>query len=195
MEVAFEQEKGKGGQIDIGGRVKQIRKRQGMSQKEMATLVGVAPSTISQIESGTTYPSIPAVFKIAQVLNVPAAAFFREQDPKADRVVLSGGASVNFPDLPRQNISGHRLSPPDFEADAEPYLIEIPEGKKLSSHFFVHKGEELGYVLNGSLELKVGNRLHQATVGDVIYLTSDHPLSWQNTGAETARLLWIKIVK
>jgi transcriptional regulator with XRE-family HTH domain len=193
MEVAFEKEKGKRGNIDIGERVKKIRKRKTMSQKEMATLVGVTPSTISQIESGTIYPSIPALFKIAQVLDVPTAAFFKDRSTTADRIVLSGRSPIHFPELPKQDVSGYRLSPPDFETAAEPYLIEIPEGKKLPAHFFIHKGEEMGYVLNGSLELKIGNHVHQATAGDVIYLTSDHPAHWQNTGTETVRMFWIKI--
>ncbi len=63
LDVAFETETGKGGNIDLGGRVKQIRNRQSMPQKELAALVGVTPSTISQIESGTIYPSLPALFK------------------------------------------------------------------------------------------------------------------------------------
>jgi DNA-binding XRE family transcriptional regulator/KaiC/GvpD/RAD55 family RecA-like ATPase/quercetin dioxygenase-like cupin family protein len=193
MEVAFEIETGKGGKIDIGGRMKQIRQRQAFSQKEIAGLVGVTPSTISQIESGTIYPSIPALFKIAQVLNVPAAAFFRDRGRGGGQVVFSDGTPVNFSDLPKQSVSGVRLSPPDFEAGAEPYLIEIPPGEKLPSHFFVHKGEEMGYVLNGSLELKIGNRFHRADAGDIIYLTADHPDQWKNTDTETARLLWVKV--
>ncbi|BBO82871.1 hypothetical protein DSCO28_34370 [Desulfosarcina ovata subsp. sediminis] len=194
-DVVFEMESGKGGTIDIGGRVKEIRKRQAMPQKEMAALVGVTPSTISQIESGTIYPSIPALFKIAQVLQVPAAAFLKEQAGSADRVVFSGGTPIGLADFPKQDIIGYRLCPPDFETDADPYLIEIPAGKKLQAHFFIHKGEELGYVLSGSLELKIGNRVHRAGIGDVVYLTTTLPSYWKNTGNETARMLWVKIMK
>ena len=195
LDVAFEGETGKCGNIDLGGRVKQIRKRQAMPQKELAALVGVTPSTISQIESGTIYPSVPALFKIAQVLDVPVAAFFRDRSARANRIVLSGGSPVSFTDISKQDITGYRLVPPDFESSAEPYLIEIPAGKKLPSHFFIHKGEELGYLLNGGLELKVGNQIHRAGVGDVVYLATDHPTLWKNTGTEPARLLWVKIMK
>ncbi len=196
LDVDFETETGKGGHVDLGGRVKQIRNRQSMSQKELAGLVGVTPSTISQIESGTIYPSIPALFKIAQVLNVSAATFFRDRPTAAERVVFSGGGSpIGFSDLPKPDISGYRLSPPDFEADAEPSLIEIPAGKKLSGHFFIHKGQELGYVISGRLELSIGGRTHRAAAGDVIYLVADLPAHWKNIGDDTARLLWIKIRK
>ncbi len=196
LDVVFEKDTGKGGNIDIGGRVKQIRKRQAMPQKELAALVGVTPSTISQIESGSIYPSLPALFKIAQVLNAPVAALFQDRSAGADQVVFSGGGTqINFSDLPKRDLAGYRLSPADFDADAEPYLIEIPAGKKLPAHFFIHKGQEMGYLIEGGLELKIGNRLHQVGPGDVIYLTRELPSHWKNTGKVTARLLWVKIRK
>jgi quercetin dioxygenase-like cupin family protein len=111
-------------------------------------------------------------------------------------VVFSGGGTrISFPDLPKPDAAGYRLFPADFDADAEPYLIEIPAGKKLSAHFFIHKGQEMGYLLDGSMELKIGNRLHSAKSGDVIYLTREVPSQWKNTGKGTARLLWVKIRK
>ena len=194
LDVAFETETGKGGNIDLGGRVKQIRNRQAMPQKELAALVGVTPSTISQIESGTIYPSLPGLFKIAQVLNVPVAAFFQERTDAAGQAVFSGKAArVPLADLPKGDVSGYRLFPADVDADAEPYLIEIPSGKKLSAHFFAHKGQELGYLLEGHLELKIGSRLYPAGPGDVILLAREFPSQWRNTGKEVARLLWVKI--
>jgi transcriptional regulator with XRE-family HTH domain/KaiC/GvpD/RAD55 family RecA-like ATPase len=194
LDISFEMGKARGGNIDLGSRVKQIRSRQAMSQKKLAGLVGVTPSTISQIESGTIYPSIPALYKIAQVLNVAVATFFREHGNPVKPVVFSGGGTpVQFADLSKQEILGYRLLPSDYETDTEPYLIDIPAGTKLSSHFFMHKGKEMGYVLHGSLELEVGNRYQRADVGDVVYLSTVFPTQWKNVGNETARLLWLKI--
>ena len=68
--IHFESEKKASGKIDVGSRLKEIRTRQGLSQKELAKWVGVTPSTISQIESNTIYPSLPALFKIAETLSI-----------------------------------------------------------------------------------------------------------------------------
>lgn len=196
LAVAFESESGKSNNIDLGGRLKQIRKRQAMAQKELAALVGVTPSTISQIESGTIYPSLPALYKIAEVLGVPVAGLFEDRSDQAAQVVFSGkGIPMSLADLPKSDVVGYRLSPPNFDADADPFIIEIPEGKKLGSHFFVHKGQEMGYLLAGQLELEIGSRMYRARPGDVIYLTGAVPSQWKNTGEETARLLWVKIRK
>jgi transcriptional regulator with XRE-family HTH domain len=196
LDVSFEMGKNRGGNIDLGSRLKQIRSRQALSQKKLAGLVGVTPSTISQIESGTIYPSIPALYKIAQVLDVAVATFFRDREKPAERIVFSGGGTpVQFAELSKQDLIGYRLLPSDFETDTEPYLIDLPTGAKLPSHFFMHKGKEMGYVLHGSLELKIENRYHRAEVGDVIYLSSAFPTQWKNVGNGTARLLWIKMKK
>ena len=81
----------------------------------------------------------------------------------------------------------------DFEPKAEPYLIEIHANKTLPSHFFVHKGEEVGYLLSGKLQLKLGKAVYTVRARDVIYLTSEMPSQWKNPGPGTARLLWIKV--
>jgi quercetin dioxygenase-like cupin family protein len=81
----------------------------------------------------------------------------------------------------------------DFKPKAEPYLLEIPPKKTLPSHFFIHKGQEIGYLLSGKLQLKLEKSLYNVRSGDVIYLTSEMPSQWRNPGPGTAKLLWIKI--
>lgn len=194
IDIVFESEKRQPGRVDLGLRIKELRTKQDLSQKDLAAMVGVTPSTISQIESNSIYPSLPALIKIAQILDVDIGSFFRGKNDFSDRIVFTGsGSKVGFTDLPRDSLSGYRLSPADFDAKAEPYLLEIPSGKVLKSHFFVHKGEEVGYVLAGQLQVTVNNAIHSAGAGDVIYLTSEIPSQWKNVGSETVRLFWLKV--
>jgi len=193
LEANFESAQGTARRSDLGLRMKDLRKKKGMSQKELAGLVGVTPSTISQIESSTIYPSIPALFKIGEVLGVEISAFF-QSPAETGRPVFSGeGVAVNFPDLPKGSIQGWQLSPLDFEGKAEPYLLEIEANKKLAAHFFAHKGEELGYLLEGELKTVINNTAYTVKAGETIYLKADNPAEWTNPGSDTARLLWIKM--
>ena len=194
MDIVFETDKRRFSNVELGMRIKGLRSKQGMSQKELAGMIGVTPSTISQIESNSIYPSLPALFKIAQTLNVDIGSFFQTDSGSFNRVVFAdGGNEVNFTDLPKGSITGFRLTPADFEAKAEPYLLEIPAERKLPSHFFIHKGEEMGYVLSGKLKVEFNNVTHDVKAGDVVYLTSDIPSRWETFGSEPARLFWIKI--
>ncbi|MFZ1983863.1 MAG: helix-turn-helix domain-containing protein [Desulfatitalea sp.] len=181
--------------IDLGSRLKALRAKQGVSQKELAAMVGVTPSTISQIESNLIYPSLPALIKIAQVMVVDVAYFFHKNGATQKPMVFSGeGKVVHFPQLPKGGIEGRQLLPMDLGAGIEPYLLEIAPGKRLTSHFFAHKGEEFGYLLEGELEVTIKNTVHAIGPGDVVFLARDVPTQWKNSQERPARLLWLKIL-
>ena len=192
--INFESNKRALGKYDLGMAIKGIRANQGLSQKDLAKFVGVTPSTISQIETNLIYPSLPALIKIAEMLSVEIGTLFKGKTNSADRTVFTGGGeNVNFPYLPKGSVKGRLLVPANLDAKVELYLIEIPSKKKLPSHFFLHKGEELGYMLSGKLQVVIRNAVHQINAGDVVYFTSDLPSNWENTGSIAAKLLWIKI--
>ena len=195
LTVSFEPEKRAVGRINLGLRIKELRSKRGISQTDLARLVGVTPSTISQVESNMIYPSIPALIKMAEVLSIDVSSFFQGAEELKGRVIFpqEEAVEIKFSDLPRENIQAWLLTPLGDDPKAEPYLIEIPPNKSLASHFFIHKGDEIGYLLSGKLQLKMGKAVHQARSGDVIYLTSEMPSQWKNPGPGMARLLWIKI--
>lgn len=194
-EIYFESEKGGSVRVDLGARLKELRSKRGLSQTELSRMIGVTPSSISQIESNLIYPSVPALLKIAEMLNVDISSFFNPAEYRSDRTVFkeSDYSDIQFHDFPKDNIFAKRLLPPDLDAKAEPYLIEIPAGKALSSHFFSHKGEEIGYILSGELKMKLEKIVHTVKAGDTIYLSRDNPSRWKNEGSEPAKILWIKV--
>lgn len=195
LTVTFDSEKRPVGRIDLGMRLKDLRKKRGLSQTELAKLVGVTSSTISQIESNQIYPSLPGLLKIAETLSVEITSFFHGPKGITKQVVFSAseGVDLQFTHLPKESIKGKLVTPVDFNLKAEPYLIEIPPEKKLSAHFFIHKGEEMGYLLSGKLQLQLERAAYTVQAGDVVSLTSEMPLCWKNPGPEPARLLWIKV--
>ena len=63
---------------DIGRRLAAYRAGRGLRVAELAREIGVTPSLISQIERGQSRPSVSTLFALAQALDVPVDAFFRE---------------------------------------------------------------------------------------------------------------------
>ncbi|MBW2247352.1 MAG: helix-turn-helix domain-containing protein [Deltaproteobacteria bacterium] len=195
LRITFDSEKRSTEWFDLGLRLKEFRTRRGLSQTELAKLVGVTPSSISQVESNIIYPSLPALLKMAEVLAVELSSFFKESIDMTSRMIFPSDEAVEIKlsNLPEGNIYAKLLMPVDFKPKAEPYLLEIPPKKTLPSHFFIHKGQEIGYLLSGKLQLKLEKSLYTVRSGDVIYLTSEMPSQWKNPGPGTAKLLWIKI--
>ena len=56
----------------MGQRIKELRTDLGISQKELASRVGVAQNTIAQYEKGTANTSLDILFKLARVFNITA---------------------------------------------------------------------------------------------------------------------------
>jgi transcriptional regulator with XRE-family HTH domain len=180
-------------QLNLGLRIKELRTKRGMSQTELAKHVGVTPSTISQVETNTIYPSVPALMKIAEILGVKMGYLFKDATGPDVPVVFPslGGTPQTFSDLPKDALEGRLLTPPDLGGKMEPYLIEILPGAHLPEHFLSHKGEEMGYLLSGELEVLIKNDHHTVRAGDVVYLVSEIPAEWKNPGPDLAKLLWI----
>jgi transcriptional regulator with XRE-family HTH domain/KaiC/GvpD/RAD55 family RecA-like ATPase len=195
LTVTFEDESRVPGRLNLGLRLKEFRLKRGLSQTELAKLVGVTPSTISQVESNLIYPSLPALFKMGEVLAVDLTSFFEERQEGKERLVFTAtdGVEVKLAGMPEDTVFARLLYPVDFEVKAKPYLIEITPKESLPGHFFFHKGEEIGYVLSGRLQVEVGKAVYNLKTGDLIYLTSEVPGQWKNPGPNVARLLWIKV--
>ncbi|ADK84063.1 transcriptional regulator, XRE family [Desulfarculus baarsii DSM 2075] len=193
--VSFDPQRRAASRFDLGKRIKELRGKKGLSQTDLAKMVGVTPSTISQVESNHIYPSLPALIKMAEVLSVEIASFFNDGAEDRQRVVFSAeeAVEVKLVDMPAGAVRAQLLSPVDLDSKTEPYIIEIPPKTSLPSHFFMHKGEEVGYVLAGRVQLKIKKAVHNARAGDVIFLTNELPTNWQNPGRTPARLLWLKI--
>ena len=55
--------------ILLGKRLRELRKRNGISQEKLAEYIDVDPTTISNIENGRNYPSLANLENLLRVLN------------------------------------------------------------------------------------------------------------------------------
>lgn len=179
---------------DIGAAIKTFRKSQGMSQKELSRLVGVTPSNISQIESNLVFPSIPALYKIADQLSVDVGSFFQENTFQEKTVFhASDGIEINIPNEYKEHMDITQLTPFDLDGRVEVFLVNLFPGARVSSHFFQHKGEEIGYLLSGEADMVYQDQHRQLQARDTLYLKTATPSQWRNKGEKTARFLWIRV--
>jgi DNA-binding XRE family transcriptional regulator/quercetin dioxygenase-like cupin family protein len=95
----------------IGRRLAAYRAGRGLRVAELAREVGVTPSLISQIERGQSRPSVSTLFAIAQALDVPVDAFFRE--PAGAAELPPAGAGPPAPRPPAGPGPGGPAAQPD----------------------------------------------------------------------------------
>lgn len=60
----------------LGLKIKELRKRKGFTQEELAELIQMEQNSISVMESGRNFPTLGTLEKIAKVLDVNLPDFF-----------------------------------------------------------------------------------------------------------------------
>lgn len=60
----------------LGKRIKELRKNAGYTQEKLAELIDIETSSLSGIESGRHFPSLPTIEKISNKLNVELKSLF-----------------------------------------------------------------------------------------------------------------------
>ncbi len=68
--------------------------------------------------------------------------------------------------------------------------IHVIEPLATSDEQISHAGEELGYVLEGELELTLADECYTLRAGDSFYFPSTVPHSYRNPGKTITRVLW-----
>lgn len=60
----------------LGKRIKELRKEAGLTQEKLAELIDIETTSLSGIESGRHFPSLPTLERIAENLNIEIKALF-----------------------------------------------------------------------------------------------------------------------
>jgi transcriptional regulator with XRE-family HTH domain len=66
--------------VEIGAIIQAHRKASNMTQETLSEMLELQPETISRMENGKMLPSVEKLVEIAEVFNLPVAAFFEHID-------------------------------------------------------------------------------------------------------------------
>jgi transcriptional regulator with XRE-family HTH domain len=175
-------------EMDVGYRLRMVRIRKQLSQRTLAKKAGVANATISLIESGNSNPSVSALKRILAGIPMTLAEFFSDELPEAasevfyratDLSEISGGAGISYRQIGSAK-AGHAL-----QILNETYAIGADTGLIMLQH----EGEEGGVILNGRLEVTVGEQTRILNAGDAYYFNSRQPHRFRNVGNEVCTLV------
>lgn len=178
----------------LGEKIRTLRRKVGMTQKELATQVGLTPSFISQLERDLISPSLDSLFKLSERLNVQPTYFLMEGkgDYAPKKMVRPGERQeVRFSPLREKEITFHLLVSDTINRRMEPYLVTIKEGAEIKGHFYNHKGDEFAYVMKGEIEVEIDDEKNMLKQGDSLYIGSISPTKWTNVGKGEAMILWV----
>jgi transcriptional regulator with XRE-family HTH domain len=204
----------------IGERLARLRGGRGVKVSGLAREIGVSPSLISQIERGQSRPSVTTLFAMAQALDVPVDALFRDAPPggsaaapatRGAPAAAAAGARVATTTPPERG----RGRPRYLVTRAERDVLEIEGGVRWESltptpldeleflelvyeahaesspRLYRHPGQESALVLSGRLDIHVGFERYELGPGDSIHFPSSLPHRYVNPTDEVARAVTV----
>lgn len=168
-------------EFNVGQRLKQVRKEHNLSQRELARRAGVTNGTISLIEKNQNSPSIAMLRKILEGIPMDLSDFFASAPHEKDKVFfkkeelneLSNDKLLSFMQV--GDAKNHNL-----QILKETYQPGADTGKTMLRHF----STEGGIVLEGAIELTVGDQCQILEVGDSYLFDSTIPHRFRNVSDE-----------
>ncbi|SFT50429.1 helix-turn-helix domain-containing protein [Sedimentitalea nanhaiensis] len=179
--------------LDLGARVRDLRKARSWTLEQAASQAGLARSTLSKIENGQMSPTYDALKKLAVGLEITVPQLFtppqREQVNGRMAVTKSGEGSAQATATYEHELLADTLS----KKQMLPYRARVRARTMEEFDGWVrHDGEEFLYVLTGMIQLftefyepvsmrRGDSAYYDATMGHNVVSISD----------EDATILWV----
>ncbi len=174
--------------MELGSRIRLRRQELKLSLRELAEQVELTASFLSQIERDLASPSIDSLRKISDALDVPIFYFLVEPDGKSPVVRRNKRLKLTWPDT---DLS-YELLTPDLNRQMEGFMVEREPGEELYAKRLRQYTEEFIYVLQGQLELQLGEHLYLLEPGDSVYF--EGPLLQHLAAKGTEKLRFISVI-
>lgn len=176
----------------FGLQLRHYRLMRKLKLKELAEMAACSESLLSRIENNQINPSFAMLHRLCKALDTSVASMMAPAAASACHVTRPG-------ERPVVGRSGLR----DVEKSEAEVFIPYADGRLLegvivtlypggnSNGLLSHRGEEVGYVLEGRLELTVAGETHLLDPGCTFFFRSDVAHSYFNPGELTTRVLWV----
>jgi transcriptional regulator with XRE-family HTH domain len=175
--------------VDVEARLKNLRLDRGMTLQQLAEKADLTRGYLSLVERGIKTPSIAALIRLANALNVNVAE-------------LLGGEPLDTPSFaisrrhPRANapadaatdirMSFEALVPGLLKKSMDPFLVHPPDVGAASN---THQGEEFVFVVRGTVELLLNGKATKLDTGDCAYFNAHTPHKFRNIGQQQSEVL------
>ena len=161
----------------------------GLSLRDLSERSGVSPTMLSQVERGSTSPTLAVAEKIAAGLDLSLSQLLRLDE--LQHVVLSRAGDHRV-----RERSGHRIEEvtpplPGQRADVSTHSLEPGSSTGGSGDAPMHEpgSRETAVVLSGEVILVVEGEHHQLSEGDSVTFDADLPHHFENQSGKPVRFV------
>lgn len=169
----------------VGALIRARRRQQHMTLMALGEAAAVSVGYLSQVERDHATPSLGTLAQIARALGVSIDYFVSA--PATHNALTRAGERNRF-SIDGSSIIYERLGA-DFPGNQlSSFVMTVPPGYR--SETVAHEGEEILFVLEGSITQRLDGEEMVMNAGDSLHFRGNRPHSWSNHTDQPARLLW-----
>ena len=180
---------GAGSDLDrrIAGRVRDLRTSRGLTLEGLAERSGVSRSMISLIERGESSATAVLLERLATGLNVPLASLFGA--PGQNSQPVSRRADQPRWRDPASGYIRQNVSPSGGSSPIQIVKVDFPRGARVAFDTGARdvRQHQQVWVLEGSIDVSVGDERHALHEGDCLAFVLDRPVAFHNRTRKVAR--------
>ncbi|MFC1869487.1 FAD-binding protein [Thermodesulfobacteriota bacterium] len=178
------EERTDGKETGFGEKVRKLRESHGWTLEDISKHTGQSPEAIQLVERNEVAPSVSFLLRLSKALNVDPGTFLRDEEKAA----IQDQRAQAF--IKRtKNYYYQTLTPGAENQHLRGFMITIEPRQAHKPVAYKHEGEEFIYVMEGSLELTLDNKINHLKVGESIHYNSEVPHKLKNNSNETTRCL------
>ncbi|MGI8860147.1 MAG: helix-turn-helix domain-containing protein [Rubrobacteraceae bacterium] len=165
----------------LGSRVKDLRKRRGITLEALAERSGVSRAMISKVERGEKNPTLVVAARIAEGFAVTLSGLLGTEE-RREVIVVPREKRMVMKD-PETGFERQLLSP-SFGARGIEFVRNVVPEESTSGEFPPHRRgvEEYVVVERGRLRAVLGGEEHLLEEGDALFFEADVPHRFDNAG-------------
>lgn len=169
--------------LDVGARLRSVRERAGLSQRELAKKSGVTHSTISLIEQEAHAPSLASLHRILSAIPISIADFFALPSSQQN-VIFNDAAELAL--VIRGEADLRVLAAERRDKALQMFIERYQPGAGTGDEPITHDGETAAVVLRGTIEVRVGDITRILLRGGGYQIIGKQPYMLRNIGKTVA---------
>ncbi|MBU0734953.1 MAG: XRE family transcriptional regulator [Proteobacteria bacterium] len=176
---------------EIGKNIRMIRKLKELTLQELAKKTGFTKGYLSKVENSEKAPPVSTLLNIARGMGVSMSELFGEgHEPTSLSLVRKNERQQMARNGTTFGYSYETLAHKYPDKKMEPYILTIPPEIE-QSPLFQHQGEELLFVMEGTMKFLHGENEYLMEKGDCIYFDSGIGHRGFALGGREAKILMV----
>ena len=166
----------------VGAKIKKARTQKSYTLEQVANETGFSIDYLKKVEAGKAIPPVGALLQISRALEIDSGALLRDEESKLEKRIKAQTKRT-------EDYAYTTLTPGAENKHLKAFKVVIEAQQDHKGVGYHHEGEEFVYVLQGKIEITVGEHLNSLAAGDSLHFNSGIRHKLKSVSDQRAELL------